>query len=194
LFAETKNFVLCAILLSWLVSELQKLSSLGLQPGTDFQDFGLRSCNNFALDAAPLSILVFKLQEPSSSVLWPLFLWSIQYFFQSFENFFLFSRSKHANFGAYWFTHSCAISKHTHARACAYTHTRFNFRYEFTDKISDKSPPTQPSLFGFMNSLVYSTTYFGLKWTIFRWSCVKDIVDWQNTIDIKITIKVVKIN
>jgi hypothetical protein len=36
LFAEINNFVLCAILLSCLVSELQKPSSLGIEPGQFF--------------------------------------------------------------------------------------------------------------------------------------------------------------
>jgi hypothetical protein len=72
LLTETNNFVLCAILLSCLVSKLQKPPSLGLKPSTGFQGCGLCSCNllaetnNFGLGAVLLSCLVSKLQKPSS--------------------------------------------------------------------------------------------------------------------------------
>jgi hypothetical protein len=66
LLADVKNFVLYAVLLSYLVSELQKSFSPGLEPRTVFRDFGPRSCNllaetnNSGLYAVLLSRLVLS--------------------------------------------------------------------------------------------------------------------------------------
>jgi hypothetical protein len=72
LTAETNNF-LCAVLLSCLISKLQKTSSSRLELRTVFRGCSLCSCkllfetNNFDLGAVLLSCLVSKLQEPPSS-------------------------------------------------------------------------------------------------------------------------------
>jgi hypothetical protein len=70
ILAKTKDFVLCAILLSCLISKLWKPSSLGCEPWANFQGCGLRSCNliktnNFGLGAVRLLCLVSELQKSS---------------------------------------------------------------------------------------------------------------------------------
>jgi hypothetical protein len=70
---ETNNFVLCAVLLSFLVSELQKPTSPRIEPRTFCRGCGPHFCNllfetnSFGLDAVLLSCLVSELQKPSSS-------------------------------------------------------------------------------------------------------------------------------
>jgi hypothetical protein len=72
-----KKIVFGAVLLSCLVTELQKPSSPGLEPRTDFRGYGLCSCNllaetnNSGLGTVLLSSLVFELQKPSSPGLKP---------------------------------------------------------------------------------------------------------------------------
>jgi hypothetical protein len=72
LSAEKNNFSLGAVLLSCLVSEVQKPSSPVFEPRTDFGDCGLCSCNllakinKFRLGTVLLSCLVSELQKPPS--------------------------------------------------------------------------------------------------------------------------------
>jgi hypothetical protein len=67
-----QNFGLGAVLISCLVSKLQKPSSPGLEPMTLFRDCGPLSCNipaktnNFGFRAVRLLCLVSELQEPPS--------------------------------------------------------------------------------------------------------------------------------
>jgi hypothetical protein len=69
---ETINFGLGATLLSYLVSDLQKATSLGIGPRTTFRGSGLCLCNllfetnNFGLGAVLLSCLVSDLQKTPS--------------------------------------------------------------------------------------------------------------------------------
>jgi hypothetical protein len=80
--------MLSTVLVSCLVTNLQKPSSPELEPGTDFRDYFLRSCNlpantsTFGLVAVLLSCFVSEVNERSSpglkpttdfSGLWPLF-------------------------------------------------------------------------------------------------------------------------
>jgi hypothetical protein len=75
IFTETRthNFGLGAAFLSCLVSELQKPSSPGIEPGTVFWSCGVCFCNllvqtnNFDHGTVLLSCLVSELQKPSSS-------------------------------------------------------------------------------------------------------------------------------
>jgi hypothetical protein len=77
-----------------------------------------------------------------------------------------------------------------HSYLCIYSNTYIPMFQWVTQKIR----PQQLSLFRFTNSQIYSTTCFGPKWTIFRWSYVKDAIDWRNYINIKITLKKLKID
>jgi hypothetical protein len=69
---EIYHFGLATVLLSFLISELQEPSSLGLDPRIDFQGSGhcfrnlLFRTNISGLGAILLSCLVSKLQKPSS--------------------------------------------------------------------------------------------------------------------------------
>jgi hypothetical protein len=77
LFAEINNFVIYAVLLSCLVSELQKTSSPGIELRTALRGCDLCFCNilfktnNFDPGAVILSCLVSELQETPSPGLEP---------------------------------------------------------------------------------------------------------------------------
>jgi hypothetical protein len=72
ILATTNNSVLCTVLLSSSVFELQRSSSSGIEPRTVSRDCDHCSCNilsatnNFALDVCLLSCLVSELQERPS--------------------------------------------------------------------------------------------------------------------------------
>jgi hypothetical protein len=69
--------MLSAVLISCLISELQKSPLQGLEPRTDFRNYGLCSrnlvaeTNTFGVGTVLLSCLVSELQEPSSLGLEP---------------------------------------------------------------------------------------------------------------------------
>jgi hypothetical protein len=111
ILAEINNFGLGAVILSCLVSELQKTSSPGIEPRTVFQGFDLCFCNllfetnNFCLGAVLLSCLVSELQEPPSP---RIKLRTLPEFWPSYV-LFLVSRNKNAKFGANRFIPSRAI-------------------------------------------------------------------------------------
>jgi hypothetical protein len=70
LLVKTNNFGLCTVLLSCLISELQKPSSPGLEPRAVFRGFDrycfnlLVEMNIFGLGDVLLSYLVSKIQKP----------------------------------------------------------------------------------------------------------------------------------
>jgi hypothetical protein len=108
------NFVLCAILLSCFVSELQKPSSPGLEPRTVFRGCGcnlLVETNKFGLGAL-LSSLVSELQDPLSLGL------ELKILFRSFDHSVFSSWTQGISMLSLVQIRSRDISEHT----CIHTH------------------------------------------------------------------------